>query len=148
MSAYFCSALTYGRIAAGLELMDTSKCDNYPAHAHNRTDYRLLTTQTVKRQYTGQQGIAGTLQVLNIRALQARYPSGWQAMLPPEAQRYEPSQTPTPIQLYKSLRGYLYQCAEGDVPADPVYQAIQRIADIVAAWVVAHLPEYDDAEWA
>ena len=142
MSAHFCSGLTYGRIAAGLELMDTSNFDNYPVHAHSRTDYRLLTAQT------GQQAIAETLQVLNIRALQARYPSGWQAMLPPEAQRYEPSQTPTPIQLYKSLRGYLYQCAEGDVPADPVYQAIQRIADIVAAWVVAHLPEYDDAEWA
>ena len=52
------------------------------------------------------------------------------------------------IQAYKSLRCWLYQCAEGDVPETSLlYATMSRISDMLAHEIVQNLPQYDRAAW-
>lgn len=52
------------------------------------------------------------------------------------------------VQLFKSIQCWLYQCAEGDVPADPLYQAFEEFSSKLAQHIVYDLPEYAKAQWA
>lgn len=52
------------------------------------------------------------------------------------------------VQVYKSLQGYLYQCAEGDVYECPLYNEVQSIENSLAADIIRALPAYENAAWA
>ncbi len=53
-----------------------------------------------------------------------------------------------PIQAYKSLGCWLYQCAEGDVPKTSLlYAAMLKIKAEMAENIVSSLPEYESAKW-
>jgi len=84
---------------------------------------------------------------LNCNAVEQRYGGG-------EAKRfrelnYSLRREPTNIiQAYKSLRCWLYQCAEGDVPETSLlYATMSRISDMLAHEIVQNLPQYDRAAW-
>jgi hypothetical protein len=53
------------------------------------------------------------------------------------------------VQLYKSLRCWLYQCCEGDVPeTSKLYRVFdEKITALIANAIVQRLPEYDEAKW-
>jgi hypothetical protein len=52
------------------------------------------------------------------------------------------------IQSYKSLRCWLYQCSEGDVPeSSGLYKLMESISGDRAEEIVSSLPEYDKAAW-
>jgi hypothetical protein len=51
------------------------------------------------------------------------------------------------FQALKSLRCFLYQCAEGTVPQKKLYKALSRIADYMTRDIVEELPQYQRAEW-
>jgi hypothetical protein len=51
------------------------------------------------------------------------------------------------LQVVKSLRCWLYQCSEGDVPETPLYKIMDKYADILAYEIVCDLPEYKKALW-
>ena len=51
------------------------------------------------------------------------------------------------VRVFKSLRCFLYQCSEGDVPETPLFQELDRYCSALAADIVAELPEYEDAAW-
>jgi hypothetical protein len=51
------------------------------------------------------------------------------------------------IQVLKSLRCWLYQCNEGDVPETALYKIMDEYADILAYHIVCDLPEYEKAMW-
>lgn len=54
----------------------------------------------------------------------------------------------TPIQVYKSLCCFLYQCAEGDIPEkNELYKTLEEIKSYMAECIVGRLPEFDKAEW-
>jgi hypothetical protein len=84
---------------------------------------------------------------LNIDAVNARYGDG-------EAQRfrkldyqYRIASAPK-LQVYKSLRCWLYQCCEGAVFKRPLYQAFDTvIIDYLMRQIIADLPEYEEATW-
>ena len=50
--------------------------------------------------------------------------------------------------LIKTLGCYLYQCAEGRVPREPLYRALEAWERELAFWVVRRLPQYEAAPWA
>jgi hypothetical protein len=53
----------------------------------------------------------------------------------------------TKIQALKSLRCWIYQCSEGDIPERPLYKIMDEYADSLAWSIINAMPEYDAAEW-
>lgn len=66
---------------------------------------------------------------LNVRALRARYPGDVHVA---PAYRYVPENRIDLMQHYKSLRCFLYQCGEGDVPEQPLYLRLVAVRDHLA----------------
>jgi hypothetical protein len=54
---------------------------------------------------------------------------------------------PTPVQAFKSIRCWLYQCNEGNCDQHPLFQAFQRIAAAIAEGIVQDMPMYEMAAW-
>lgn len=55
-----------------------------------------------------------------------------------------------PVQLFKSLQCWMYQCTEGDIPKkSKLYKVFrEKIISQMAVSIVQNLPEYDEADWA
>ena len=51
------------------------------------------------------------------------------------------------VQAYKSLGCWLYQCSEGNVPEQRLYQIMRLYKFDLAMKIVYMLPEYDEAQW-
>jgi len=51
------------------------------------------------------------------------------------------------VEVYKAIRCYLYQCAEGDVHKSPLYKAVAEIAEALADAIISDMPEYEAANW-
>ena len=82
------------------------------------------------------------LQELNNRAVNARYSEDNSVMAAIEV-------VPTSlVEPYKSLRCFLYQCSEGDIPqTSELYNALDAMASRWADEIVCALPEYEKAPW-
>lgn len=52
------------------------------------------------------------------------------------------------IQALKSMRCWLYQCSEGDVPDRALYKAFQEVSLHLALHIVERMDAYDKAAWA
>lgn len=84
---------------------------------------------------------------LNIRAVRQRYEDADQAQMIPDGGTWSYELTSS-IQAYKSLRCFLYQCAEGDVPETSIlYNILDELSDEMAHDIVCDLPEYEKAKW-
>jgi hypothetical protein len=55
----------------------------------------------------------------------------------------------SPIQAYKALRCWLYQCAEGDIPeTSKLFNTFDKVLGPAwAEFIIAKTPEYDEAAW-
>src|SRR5258707_1332546 len=52
------------------------------------------------------------------------------------------------VQAYKSLRCWLYQCAEGDIDSRPLFQVFAHTVTVgIAQEIIGALPEWDAADW-
>jgi hypothetical protein len=79
---------------------------------------------------------------LNIRAVDYRYDET------NEGRALVPALVPVSrIQALKSLRCWLYQCSEGDIPEEPLFQIMNGYSDDLAYTIVSELPAYERAEW-
>jgi hypothetical protein len=84
---------------------------------------------------------------LNIDAVNARYGDGEAQHFRKLEYQYRIVSAPK-LQVYKSLRCWLYQCCEGDVFKRPLYQAFDTvIIDYLMRQIIADLPEYEEAAW-
>lgn len=94
---------------------------------------------------------------MNRRALVARYGDNNNADAVPPYRYCEPRPRPTLlVQVYKSLRCYLYQCSEGDVPHMTLFLQIDAMRKHIAQ-ALGHRGEtwsrpeikaiYDKCEW-
>ena len=55
---------------------------------------------------------------------------------------------PKPVQAYKWLSCFIYQCSEGDIPeTSQLYKTLDEIKSYLAECIVGNLPEYDKAIW-
>lgn len=94
---------------------------------------------------------------MNRRALVARYGDNSVAAVEPFRYSALPHHPHLLVQVYKSLRCYLYQCSEGDVPDQPLYQQLVGVRDSMAralghdgaeTWRVPDIKAaYDACEW-
>jgi len=81
---------------------------------------------------------------LNARAVAEHYreePETWPMAV------NTPSKACSDIQAYKSLRCWLYQCTEGDVPEDRLYRDMADMANAWACHLVAMSDAYEKAGW-
>jgi len=51
------------------------------------------------------------------------------------------------MQSYKSLRCYLYQCSEGDVPDSLLYKKLDSFSDKLGSSAASSTAEYSKADW-
>ena len=84
---------------------------------------------------------------LNIDAVNARYGQGEAQHFRKLDYQYRPVTVPK-LQVFKSLRCWLYQCCEGDVYKRPLYQAFDTvIIDYLMRQIITELPAYEEADW-
>lgn len=133
MSAYIVEKKTIDRIVTYIN----EKYSAYPAYFE--AQYPAI--------YAAYQGnlnkLGQNLWAMNVQAVDQRYGEN----NPVSLYRYEYCPADN-IQVFKSLRGYLYQCTEGDVPESALYKDLDRLADTLAREIVINLPAYEQAEWA
>jgi len=91
--------------------------------------------------------LAQRMHSLNIAGVGARYGSA-DDMLGDEPFKYHSELPPPPVQAYKSLRCFLYQCAEGYVPERELFTTMERFSDNLAHAIVRSLDQFDRAQWA
>lgn len=92
---------------------------------------------------------------MNVNAVSQRYPRDDKDSLPGTYSEegildsYEVELVPnvSPAQAYKSLQCWLYQCTEGNVTENKLFQAFEKIAGSLANEIVTSLPEYETAQW-
>lgn len=133
MSAYIVEKKTIDRIVTYIN----EKCSADP-------DYFETRYAAIYAAYRGDPNKLGqNLWTMNVKAVDQRYREN----NPVSLYRYEYRPADN-IQVFKSLRGYLYQCTEGDVPESPLYKDLDRLADTIAREIVINLPAYERAEWA
>lgn len=83
---------------------------------------------------------------LNIGGVNTRYKSGASSFRPLDYKfRLEPGYSP--IQAYKSLSCFLYQCSEGDIEEEDLYKLLDKAKNTLAQFIVNRLEEYDQANW-
>lgn len=80
---------------------------------------------------------------LNSRALQERYRD---ATTDPRFYQFR-FELVSRVQAYKSLQCWLYQCAEGGVPSDPLYKTMTEVLHRIGADIIGELPAYEKAVW-
>ncbi len=89
--------------------------------------------------------LARSLHLMNVSAVCQRYPDDTPDEYPmPDVSAGLP---PTPVQFYKSLSCYLYQCSEGNVDRRVLYRDLKRVAANLAENIVGNTAEYQSAKW-
>ena len=93
----------------------------------------------------GLTGLGTAMMTLNALAVSQRYdePINMKAINNYEFKFEECSE----IQALKSLRCWLYQCAEGNVPERPLYKLFRDVSYRLAIDIINSLDEYNKAEW-
>ena len=96
-------------------------------------------------------GLGDTLQKLgramiamNVDAVNQRYGDNTNPLVVPY--RFYP-QSVTLVQAYKSLSCWLYQCSEGNVPEQKLYQIMCQYQATLSSNLIYTLQEWEDAEW-
>lgn len=86
------------------------------------------------------------LRALNVEAVTQRYGEDLDGMIPERPFAFEMVPV-SAVQAYKSLCCWLYQCAEGNVPAGGLYAVLEGLGGVVAESIVKSLDAWDAAEW-
>ena len=91
--------------------------------------------------------LASDLFKLNCRAVNARYGQDQAKTFRALDFKYDPLEFAGSVQCLKSLDCLIYQCSEGNIPKDPLYQWLVQLSDHMAHTIVTHLPDFEKAEW-
>jgi len=136
MSAYMVEDHTINGIIAFIGIVDRSRKTVFEETGHNLLDP------------DGCRGLANAMAALNLQSIKARYPEGWREMVG-SVYTYIPADPPEPVQAYKSLCCWLYQCAEADIPDESLLWATMvRVANEMSVAIVQASKEYEDADWS
>lgn len=84
---------------------------------------------------------------LNVDAFRQRY--GERAEQGASAACFELRAVPgnTPVQAFKALQCWIYQCSEGNVPEHMLYKLLDGYLETMACGIVESLPDYETAKW-
>lgn len=89
--------------------------------------------------------LAGDLFAMNCRAVDARYSDKpARTQFHPDDFQYREEMTPADLEACKRMSCLAYQCAEGDVPDEPLYRALREAQHLVAMNIVCRLDAYEN----
>ena len=90
--------------------------------------------------------MANALKQMNLEALYQRYGDEYKETdFIVSSAMY--SHASSPIQTFKHIQCFLYQCSEGNVPECSLYKKVETLQDQVAYSIIDNLPEYNHAKW-
>jgi hypothetical protein len=96
--------------------------------------------------------LADAMLAMNLDAFRQRY--GIHALLTEDLNSVDldrknrlPLDAFSPMQLFKSLQCFLYQCSEGNVPEKSLFKALEALSNLLAPAINQESPEYDAAIW-
>ena len=93
----------------------------------------------------GKERLANAMYGLNLNAVESRY-DDITGMTAAGGFRYENVFPHTKVAAYKAMRCWLYQCAEGDTPEEPIYKTIEEYSNNLAFDIISSLPEWEKAD--
>jgi hypothetical protein len=144
MSAFIGSPRLYARIYAGIS-------------ADKRLDQARATRQLAAAAAEWRQpedgddmrpAIMRGLYALNVKAVNHRYDEDTDCALPPSCEAAFGADMITAHRYLKALQCLLYQMSEGtEVPAHPLYKAVEFAISALALRIVERSPEYEAAGW-
>ena len=130
MSAFFVGNLQISRLANDLHRMAAD-----------------LDRSLAERMPEKPEALAKAMHGLNVEALVSRYPENVSEMVEPY--RYEAAATfgTNTIQLYQSIRCYLYQCSEGDIPESKLFKLLSNLGKALAVEIADRAASASGARW-
>lgn len=87
--------------------------------------------------------LANDLIAMNYRGVNARY----KEQIEPHPFSGQFAGGYSKLQVLKSAQCLHYQCSEGDVPQEPLYQALENFIRDLSYEIIGELPEYKAAQW-
>ncbi len=147
MSAFVVEDNTINRVVSWINEIGMAGRSHDKSHLIRRLSqmgYHLDTDLGCKR-------LAEEMFTLNCDSIEQRYGEGQAKEFRPLDFAFEyqsPPRRGTIYQILKSLRCFLYQCCEGNIPEqNALYVALDRLSLEIAFDIVSRLPVYDAVEW-
>jgi len=84
---------------------------------------------------------------LNCWAINARYGDNQAEEFRPLDYKYKTEPYCTRYQALSSLKCWLYQCEQGDIPDSELHKLFNNIAGNIAMDIVSDIPQYQKATW-
>ena len=95
--------------------------------------------------YDGQVALGKAMFALNVQAVTTRYKGGAEDFRTMNY-KFQASLT-TQYQALKSLKCWLYQCSEGDVPETELFKIMDKISNALAYNIASRTPQFEAANW-
>lgn len=95
---------------------------------------------------SGAERLARAMFALNVAAVEGRYGKGEAGWFRQLDFAWHPQQA-HPVQVFKSLECWLYQCAEDVTVGDPLFRLMLEILKRMAMRIVRRSEEYREARW-
>lgn len=142
MSAFIGSPRLYGRVYAGM---------SSPAHDTSLAIRKMAAAASEWRDIEDgddtRPAIMRGLYALNVRAVNDRYGKATSEEMPAPYERALHEAEIGAHDYLKALHCLLYQMSEGEMPAHPLYKALESTMHAVANLIVTRSPQYDAAAW-
>lgn len=139
MSAFVVEDKTINRVVSFLH--NQHHLSNYHLKIKESFGLDLLSEEDCEK-------LARSMFETNCRSVRARYADADEAEMIPREFVYSYELRTPPIQVYKSLRCWLYQCSEGDIPeTSALYQGMRKLASLYAKEIVEASKDYEKADW-
>lgn len=141
MSAYVVENSTIDRIAAWVYTKSMGSMHNWMFRTLQSLGYLTDRPEGVEK-------LAQAMFWLNVEAVNERYGEFEAEQFRPLDYEYTLIPPVGVYQTLKSLKCWLYQCSEGNVPETELFKAMQQLAYDIMEEIVNATEEYELAEWA
>lgn len=141
MSAYVVDDLTINKVISWLYMeSDHSVTRGLCRRTLQKAGYDLVDSEDTER-------LANDLFSLNVRAVEEKYGEGSAREFRSLDFKYCFAMPQDATRTVKALHCLLYQCSEGNVPEDPLYQVLQKIQQQICRGIVVNSRAYELADW-
>ena len=115
-------------------------------NSYYRRKLKELNPQFDLDTFKGRETLGRAMFTLNIQVVHARYDSGVEDF--GDLNYHYRTEISHRYQALKSLRCWLYQCAEGNIPeTSKLFQLLEKFSGEIALDIIKDTPEYEKALW-
>lgn len=142
MSAFIVEDEIINRIVSWCNVKAMASLHDFNVRPLTELGYRLDTELGCKR-------LAEEMFTLNCDSIEQRYGKGQAETFRPLDFKFRFTGFSSNIyQVLKSLRCFLYQCCEGNIPKqNALYKALEKLSDNICYTIATSNPQYENAKW-